>query len=344
MKIWGNEVNDIYTTSDEESHSQITWGTWGSKNYFLEANLFEITPDQMTDNDIYELAVTMRDSWENPKVISNRSINSFVLFNVPTIPVLQNLDSDGDSLNDYMELYSYYTNPFLSDTDNDKYSDSLEISSGTDPNNYTDPIWNNKPETPSQPDGPGLGVINVDYNFSTMCIHPDGDQIYYLWDWGEESFDDWIGPYSSGETINTSHIWDEPGEYEVKVLAKDSKGKMSDWSDPHIINISSSLDFDISGGFGFQIEITNTGSGDINGLNWSYNIDGGLMVFPKDGFGDIALIQPGESEIIKIYVFGFGIGLLSDEPLLSVIVENDEIYEIKTVAAKILGPFVFISN
>ena len=52
-----------------------------------------------------------------------------------------------------------------------------------------------------------------------------------MWSWGDET-SDWIGPYDSGATISTAHIWDEKGDYNIKVKAKDVHGEESPWSDP----------------------------------------------------------------------------------------------------------------
>lgn len=43
-------------------------------------------------------------------------------------------DTDRDGLNDYAELNTYKTSPYLSDTDSDGISDAIEIAQGSDPN------------------------------------------------------------------------------------------------------------------------------------------------------------------------------------------------------------------
>ncbi len=48
--------------------------------------------------------------------------------------VLQNMDTDGDTLSDYDELYTYDTSPYLEDTDSDGLTDLQEIQRGSDPN------------------------------------------------------------------------------------------------------------------------------------------------------------------------------------------------------------------
>ncbi len=45
----------------------------------------------------------------------------------------QTIDTDGDGLSDYDEIYLYGTSPYLADTDGDGISDYDEIMAGTDP-------------------------------------------------------------------------------------------------------------------------------------------------------------------------------------------------------------------
>ncbi len=98
-------------------------------------------------------------------------------------------------------------------------------------------IMSEPPETPTEPNGPEEWAINIETTFSTITTDPEGDNIYYLFDWGDGTDSGWIGPYPSGQTIEASHIWTELGDYEVKVIAKDVNNAQSDWSEPAIISI-----------------------------------------------------------------------------------------------------------
>ncbi len=53
-----------------------------------------------------------------------------------------------------------------------------------------------------------------------------------MFDWDDTSNSSWIGPYNSGEQVNSSHSWTRKGNFNVKVKAKDIYGHQSDWSDP----------------------------------------------------------------------------------------------------------------
>jgi len=93
-------------------------------------------------------------------------------------------------------------------------------------------VLGNPPEKPSKPQGPTSGTAGVEYTYTTSTTDPDDDQIHYKWDWGDGTYSDWLGPHDSGEIVSANHIWDEEGNYEIKVKAKDSYDQESDWSDP----------------------------------------------------------------------------------------------------------------
>lgn len=97
---------------------------------------------------------------------------------------------------------------------------------------WSDNPPNNPPNKPNTPSGPESGIINKLYTYTTSAIDPDGDNLYYKWDWGDGPFSNWLGPYSSGETVSASHSWTESGIYAIRVKAKDVHGAESEWSEP----------------------------------------------------------------------------------------------------------------
>ena len=104
------------------------------------------------------------------------------------------------------------------------WSDSLTVTISEEEN--TPP---NKPMTPS---GEASGKIGVSYIYESSTTDNDGDQIYYLFDWGDGTDSGWVGPYDSGDICQESHIWNTKGSYSIKVKAKDTIGSESAWSDP----------------------------------------------------------------------------------------------------------------
>jgi hypothetical protein len=69
----------------------------------------------------------------NPYAISSSNMTSFVIFNLPSDATLQSQDWDTDGLTDYDELFTYYTNPAKTDTDDDGSNDKAEVDYGSDP-------------------------------------------------------------------------------------------------------------------------------------------------------------------------------------------------------------------
>ncbi len=102
------------------------------------------------------------------------------------------------------------------------------------------PVWNfsSAPNTPEQPIGPTNGINLENYNFTTNTTDPEGDSIYYQWDWGNGNYSDWQGPFNSGVNINSGYSWENPGIYNISVRAKDINQIESNWSDYLTINIS----------------------------------------------------------------------------------------------------------
>ena len=95
----------------------------------------------------------------------------------------------------------------------------------------------NAPYIPEIPKGPVNGEVDVEYTYSSFTTDPQGDQIYYLFDWGDGTDSGWIGPYNSGEEVNTTNIWTQKNTFNVKVKAKDINDFESEWSDELSVNI-----------------------------------------------------------------------------------------------------------
>jgi PKD domain-containing protein len=91
---------------------------------------------------------------------------------------------------------------------------------------------NAPPEKPETPSGSSSGKAGEQYTYTCTATDPDGDQLHYLFDWGDGSDSGWIGPINSGDIVTASHTWAEKTDYEIKVKAKDTHGEESPWSDP----------------------------------------------------------------------------------------------------------------
>ena len=96
---------------------------------------------------------------------------------------------------------------------------------------------NNAPDKPAAPSGPSSGKTGEECSYTAVTTDIEGDKIYYMFDWGDGSTSDWLGPYDSGQPVNVSHSWEKRGTYGVKVKAKDTGGAESDWSDPSYVRM-----------------------------------------------------------------------------------------------------------
>ena len=75
----------------------------------------------------------------------------------------------------------------------------------------------------------GSGKYNVEYSYISSTIDPEGDQVFYLFDWGDGSIDDYGAIYASDESVEISHLWEQKGAYEIKAKAKDLYDAESEW-------------------------------------------------------------------------------------------------------------------
>ncbi len=99
---------------------------------------------------------------------------------------------------------------------------------------------NSPPNKPAMPSGPTNGRAGVSYTYTSSTTDPNGDKIYYMFDWDDGTTSGWLGPYNSGQSVSASHVWTTQGTYSVKVKAIDDPngdGNLSDgiesvWSDP----------------------------------------------------------------------------------------------------------------
>jgi hypothetical protein len=100
-------------------------------------------------------------------------------------------------------------------------------------------------EPPSIPivSGPVVAGPGISLNFSCVSKTSNETKLYYLWDWGDGNFSEWIGSFDSGEPMFINYSWDETGTYEIRLKAKDNQDNESDWSEPHNISIASQITF-----------------------------------------------------------------------------------------------------
>jgi outer membrane protein assembly factor BamB len=167
---------------------------------------------------------------------------------------------------------------------------------------------NQPPETPSQPAGPTNGYLGVSYNYSTSPVtDPEGDQVNYLFDWGDNTNSGWLKEPSA------SHSWNASKSYDVLVKAKDTNNAESNWSEPLTVTINETparpvLVIDtIAGLFGVSAILTNNGTVDATNITWTIALHGGFLLYGNETTGTIASLSAGENTTIKSsLIFGLG--------------------------------------
>jgi parallel beta-helix repeat protein len=97
--------------------------------YWLTTNTHSVS---YFEKDIHSMTVKLVSYDELPSVYSSLNHYSFIILNLEDNITLKNRDKDYDGLNDYDELFVYFTNPEDPDTDNDGLSDFEEIENGKD--------------------------------------------------------------------------------------------------------------------------------------------------------------------------------------------------------------------
>jgi hypothetical protein len=138
-------------------------------------------------------------------------------------------DGDLDFISGMTDMALYYVYENYSGGENSKYYFEAYNILG-DPSVK---IWRSDPgapDRPVKPEGPTQGMVGYEYLFSSSSTEPNGDQIYFMWDWGDGETSDWMGPYSSGEICWANHIWNYEGDFQVKVKSRDENYAQSVWS------------------------------------------------------------------------------------------------------------------
>ena len=88
--------------------------------------------------------------------------------------------------------------------------------------------------------GPANGEAGTEYGYIFNADDPEDDNLYFYIGWCDGTNNGWIGPYNSGQEVIASHVWNEQGEYDIKVKAKDENYSESQWSDPLTVTIPKS--------------------------------------------------------------------------------------------------------
>jgi len=159
-------------------------------------------------------------------------------------------------------------------------------------------------------DGIATGKPDKEYEYSAVTTDPEADQIFYLFDWGDGTQSDWLGPFDSGQGTAATHSWSEVGNYSVKVRAKDVNDSISYWSEPFPVQLELpvlGIDRIIGGMLKITSTIENTGISEAEDISWKITLDGGFVLLGKESTGEISELLSGEEQTITSKtIIGFG--------------------------------------
>jgi hypothetical protein len=222
------------------------------------------------------------------------------------------------------------------------YKTVEEWTSFTDPSLYITEV-SNKPNIPDKPNGPVTGIIDAEYTYNTKTTDSDGDRIKYCFDWGDNNIT-WTKKFESGAIVSLDHKWDKPGEYKIKVKARDEYGLDTEWSEPLLVTIVSEFPYldivKIKGGFAkVSADIKNIGSLNATDVNCSISVVGGILgfinIFDEETLETLAIEEKKTVTADKI----FGLGKIDVTVVVSAPSAN---IATKTAHGLIFGPLVFV--
>ena len=85
-------------------------------------------------------------------------------------------------------------------------------------------LLNDPPGAPDI-DGPTSGSAGTEYTYTLNAVDPDGDDVRYHVEWGDQSSD--ITDYAaSGTDVTVKHTWEDQGAFTIKVKAEDALGEI----------------------------------------------------------------------------------------------------------------------
>jgi len=107
------------------------------------------------------------------------------------------------------------------------------------------------PSTPQAPEFiQKIYYNNTGYTIKSKTTEPNGNRLFYKFDFGDGNESAWVGPYQSDETVYINNSWDKKDVYEIRVKAANDPecnghgssynsldGKESSWSDPMVIRV-----------------------------------------------------------------------------------------------------------
>ena len=96
----------------------------------------------------------------------------------------------------------------------------------------------NRPPSVPEMTGDTAAMAGQPVFLGLMSTDPEGQQVAYLIDWGEELPSTWTDWMASGQWFDTSHAYAEPGIYHIMVKARDESDAASVWSTERLVTVA----------------------------------------------------------------------------------------------------------
>lgn len=170
------------------------------------------------------------------------------------------------------------------------------------------------PDKPILRTGKIQGISGYQYTYSALATDPHGSQVSYRFDYNNEIVSDWTPFVPSGTVSYLPFVWEKPGEYSIRVQARNEFGLESLWSDSvHIAmkNASedngASVDLLVLNGITYHIIFTSNVSGTFYNSSAGVSSDvrwtsGGMFLIDDDSDGRWEyLYAPAIGEIQSYY-------------------------------------------
>jgi len=179
--------------------------------------------------------------------------------------------------------------------------------------NYTDiivPHSTNTPPTPPVITGPQSGYTGQTLTYQFVSEDSEGHKIFYYIEWGDGNFEEWDGPFQSGEAKIVEHIWSDPGIYTITAKAQDEPGLVGK-ERTFEVNITiqpfePKLKIRLKMASIGKIRVTfqNKGEGDLSDIDYTVTAKGGLFRLTKridfSANGTIDNLTKGDKKLVSI--------------------------------------------
>jgi hypothetical protein len=84
--------------------------------------------------------------------------------------------------------------------------------------------YDNDPPNKPTITGKTSGKTKRDYEYTITGMDPDGDELFVIVDWGDNTSTGPLGPYDGSYNFTTVHSWEEQGDYVITAVARDLLG------------------------------------------------------------------------------------------------------------------------